>query len=231
MLRDRRAGMMASVLPQDMPVIHRPPVVLRAFRAEDAALVQSVASDPLIPLITTVPPTGNPADAQAYLQRQHDRLTTGAGYSFAIADAATGQAVGQIGLWLKDLGQGRASTGYWIADRYRRRGYATAALAAISRWGLSLEGVHRIELHVEPWNTGSWRAAERAGFVREGLLRSFQQIGNRRRDMYLYSLLPADVNATGTAGAGDGIETGTVPLAWGQTARLHLADQTLRLLR
>lgn len=30
---------------------------------------------------------------------------------------------------------------------------------------------------------------------------------------------------------GDGIETDTVPLTWGQTARLHLASRSLRLLR
>jgi hypothetical protein len=30
---------------------------------------------------------------------------------------------------------------------------------------------------------------------------------------------------------GDGIETDTIPLAWGQTARIHLASQTLHLLR
>jgi [ribosomal protein S5]-alanine N-acetyltransferase len=46
---------MAGLLPNEMPVINRPPVVLRAFRHEDVGLVQSVAGDPLIPLITTVP--------------------------------------------------------------------------------------------------------------------------------------------------------------------------------
>ena len=52
----------------------------------------SVADDPLIPLITTVLTSGRGDDARAYLQRQHDRLSTGAGYSFAIADAHTGEA-------------------------------------------------------------------------------------------------------------------------------------------
>jgi ribosomal-protein-alanine N-acetyltransferase len=73
--------------------------------------------------------------------------------------------------------------------------YVTAALAAISRWGLSLEGIHRIELYVEPWNEGSWRAAEHVGYLREGLLRSWQQVGQQRRDMYMYSLLRQDLAA------------------------------------
>jgi RimJ/RimL family protein N-acetyltransferase len=105
----------------------------------------------------------------------------------------TGAAAGQIGLWLRDLTEGRADTGYWVAPRFRGRGYVTAALIAISRWALSLDGIHRLQLQVEPWNEGSWRAAERAGFVREGLLRSWQRVGPERRDMYLYSLLPGDL--------------------------------------
>jgi [ribosomal protein S5]-alanine N-acetyltransferase len=181
------------MLPGELPVITCSPVVLRPFRDADAGLVQSVASDGLIPLITTVPVSGDLEDARAYIARQHERLTSGEGYSFAIAEETTGDAVGQIGLWLKNLSAGRASTGYWVAGQFRRRGYVTAAVAAISRWGLSLEGIHRIELYVEPWNEASWRAAERVGYVREGLLRSWQQVGKERRDMYMYSLLPADL--------------------------------------
>jgi hypothetical protein len=122
--------------------------------------------------------------ARAYIERQHERLASGDGHSFAIVDAATGDAVGQIGLWLKNLADGRASTGYGVASQFRRRGYVTAALAAISHRGLSVAGIHRIELYVEPWNDGSWRAAECAGYVTEGLLRSWQQVGHERRDTY-----------------------------------------------
>ena len=185
------------MLPSELPVITHPPIMLRAFCDEDAGLVQSVAGDPLIPLITTVPASGNLDDARAYIERQHERLVSGQGYSFAIADAATGDAVGQIGLWLRNISEGRVSTGYWVASQFRRRGFVMAALAAVSRWGLSVEGVHRIELYVEPWNEGSWRAAQHVGYRREGLLRSWQQVGPDRRDMYVYSLLPQDLPARG----------------------------------
>jgi ribosomal-protein-alanine N-acetyltransferase len=180
------------VLPQRMPVIEHAPVVLREFGDSDIGVVLSAAEDPLIPLITTVPAAGGLGEALAYIQRQRQRLPSGAGYSFAIADIATGEAVGQIGLWLRDLNVGRASTGYWIGPEHRRRGYASAALTAITAWGLALDGVHRIELHAEPWNRGSWRAAERAGYQREGLLRSWQQVGDERCDMYVYSVLRQD---------------------------------------
>jgi [ribosomal protein S5]-alanine N-acetyltransferase len=181
------------MLPRRIPVLSRPPVVLRGFRNSDALLIQDAAADPLIPLITSVPVTGDRAGALAFIHRQHQRLHAGQGYSFAITDAASGTPVGQAGLWLRDADHGRAALGYWVAAPHRRRGYTTAALGAISRWGLALDGISRLELYVEPWNEGSWRAAERAGYRREGLLRSWQRVGPERRDMYMYSLLPQDL--------------------------------------
>lgn len=178
------------MLPTELPCLDEPPVRLRAFRPDDAPLIASVAADPLIPLITSVPASGAREDVAAYLDRQHRRPMEGSGYSFAIADAVTDQAVGNIGLWTRDIGAGRASVGYWIAPQHRRRGYARAALNALTAWVGSIDEVERLELFVEPWNEGSWRAAEACGYQREGLLRGWQRVGTERRDMYVYSLIP-----------------------------------------
>lgn len=183
---------MLLMLPTVMPLLVRPPVVLRAFEERDAVLVESVADDPLIPLITSVPASGAIDDVRAFLARQHERLSAGTGFSFAIADADSDEAVGSIGLWTSEIATGRASTGYWIAPQFRRRGYVRAALSLLSEWALALEDVHRLELHVEPWNEGSWRAAQACGYRREGLLRSWQQVGDERKDMFVYSILPSD---------------------------------------
>ena len=177
------------MLPRVTPRLVHGSVVLRAFEGRDADLVMSVAQDSLIPLITTVPTSGTHEDALAYIARQRSRLETGVGYSYAIADALTDQAVGQIGLWLRDIDEGRATTGYWVAPRFRRRGYLGAALAALAGWALDLPEVHRLQLYVEPWNEASWRAAEGYGFEREGLLRSWQHVGSERKDMYVYGIV------------------------------------------
>ncbi len=178
------------MLPSSMPTLTSPLVVLRPFERRDAALVAAAAGDPLVPLITTVPSSGGDEDVQAYIARQHDRLPSGVGYSFAIADAHSDEAVGQIGLWTGEVDRGRASIGYWIGPAFRRRGYATAALRTLTEWALSLEDVHRLQLFVEPWNEASWRAAEAAGYQREGLLRRWERVGDELKDMYAYSLIP-----------------------------------------
>ena len=125
----------------------------------------------------------------AFIARQHERASSGEGYSFAVADATTDVCWGQIGLW--PLGDGRASIGYWVVASARRRGVARRALQIVSAWALALPGIDRLELYVEPWNEGSWRAAERSDYTREGLVRSWQTVGDQRRDMYMYSRLRA----------------------------------------
>ena len=168
-------------------------VTLRAFRAADVGLIQSAARDPLIPLITSVPSTGGRPEALAFIERQHRRLTSGTGWSFAVADASTGTAVGQIGLW---PGQSSRRTsnpdtiGYWIGPDHRKQGYAAAALKLLTEWALTEAKMQRVELHIEPWNEGSWRTAERVGYRRDALLPSWQKVGVQWKDMYRYVRTP-----------------------------------------
>ncbi len=88
-----------------------------------------------------------------------------------------------------EIDTGRASTGYWIAPQFRRRGYARAALLALTNWALTHSEVQRLQLFVEPWNQASWRTAEACGYQREGLLRGWQRVGDTRKDMYAYSVV------------------------------------------
>lgn len=161
---------------------------LRPWGLADLELVREASEDDYIPLITTIPSPYSEAAGIAFVERQWGRVSAGSGYPFVIV-TADGRPVGNVGLWLKDVSQGRASPGYWIVESARGRGAAGAALGAVTAWVLRDLRIPRLELCVEPWNTASVRAAERVGFQREGLLRSWQQVGNERRDMLLYSLL------------------------------------------
>lgn len=185
-------------MPPDQPTLRHPRVTLRPFTDADVPLVIEAGADPHIPLITTVVTGGDRDDALAFIARQNDRPRRGLGYSFAVTDTATGEAVGQIGLWTSEIATGRASTGYWVVARHRGHGYARAALEAVTEWAWTFPGIHRLQLFVEPWNEASWRTAESCGFEREGLLRSWQQIGQERRDLYVYARLRPDAVTTTT---------------------------------
>ena len=175
--------------PLALPTLVGDSVRLRAFSRADLPLVREATTDPLIPLITSVPAFGDDDACLAYIARQADRLTTGVGYAFAVAERATDLAVGHVYLGLRDVDLGRAAAGYWIARSHRGRGLAGDALRTLVRWAVTVRGIDRLELYVEPWNVASARTATSAGFVREGLLRSWQKVGDERRDMDMYALV------------------------------------------
>jgi len=58
-------------------------------------------------------------------------------------------------------------------------------------WGFS-KGIERLFLLVHPENNASNRLAERMGFVREGVLRSYEPVKDSRPDLVSWSLLPDD---------------------------------------
>lgn len=185
---------MLSRMPKALivPTLAAGPFRLRPFTLADIGAVREASEDPYIPLITSVPDAFTEDEGRHFIERQWSRAEQGTGYSLAIADGFTGHAVGQIGLWLKDVSEGRASAGYWVIRSARGRRAAVRSLQAPALWALHDLRIPRLELYVEPWNTASIMTAERAGFAREGLMRSWQEVGGVRRDMYLYGRLPGD---------------------------------------
>jgi len=157
---------------------------------DDVSLIREAGRDRLIPLITTVPTDGSEASCRAFVERQWSRGHDGVGYSFAIAaDDPRAGAVGQIGLWPTSSDPERASTGYFVVERHRGARIAGRALVTLATWAFEVIDIVRLELYVEPWNLGSIRTAEGAGFVREGLLRKAKRVGAERRDMLVYGRL------------------------------------------
>ncbi|WP_202923032.1 GNAT family N-acetyltransferase [Nesterenkonia haasae] len=161
-------------------------VKLQRVQDDDVALAMELSTDRYVPLIGSLPADASEAEARDWVHRQQLRHRDGAGFSFTIEAAATGTGVGHCGLWLRDLSAGRAAAGYSVLPSQRGQGFAADALAALTMFGWSIAELHRVELYIEPWNVGSIRTAERAGYLREGLLRSHQEIGGVRQDMLLY---------------------------------------------
>lgn len=175
-----------------VPTLAAGPFRLRPFSLTDLDLIREASADPYIPAITTVPALFSEDEGRRFIERQWGRAEEGLGYSFAIADVRTDNACGQAGLWLRAIDRGRAEIGYWVVSSARGRGAAALAAQTLAAWALRELRIPRVELYVEPWNIPSQRSAERAGFQREGLLRSWQEIDGERKDMLIYSRLAAD---------------------------------------
>src|SRR4029078_10085534 len=86
--------------------------------------------------------------------------------------------------------------GYFVLPHARRRGVATTIARLLAEHAFSL-GLERVAAYVNVGNTASEGVAERAGFTREGVVRSMPKPDGRRVDKTLYSLLPGERQSPG----------------------------------
>jgi RimJ/RimL family protein N-acetyltransferase len=166
-------------------------IVLRPWRLEDVPAVTAACQDAEIARwLAFVPQPYTEEDARFYIR---DCLAAGDDRTpFAIADAATGEVIGSIEMRINRL---TGHIGYWLAAQARGRGLTAEALLALSGWGFGELGLGRVELVTDPDNIASQRVAEKAGFTREGILRSI--LVNRdgsRPDGVMFSLLPEELH-------------------------------------
>ena len=166
-------------------------VRLRMLRKSDVAMIVEACSDPeTLRFIPQIPEPYSDEDARTFVAQAAECWRGDEARPMAIADHETGGLVGAIELRLGEEG----SIGYWVAPRVRGRGVATRALILLARWAVTEGGVERLVLTTHPENIASQRVAEKAGFVREGVLRSDLRFREGRRDSILYSLLPSDLD-------------------------------------
>ncbi len=168
-------------------------VSLRLLTESDLPAVIEAVGDPLIPRYTTVPDPYGDREARQWQRSSSQGIATGTDLATVIIDADDGQLLGAVGLHGIDSAGGRCSAGYWLAAAARGKGLATRAVRLLCQYAFADLAVARIELWIEPENTASLAVAERVGFEREGLMRSFMPIRDVRRDMLMYSLLPNTV--------------------------------------
>jgi RimJ/RimL family protein N-acetyltransferase len=86
----------------------------------------------------------------------------------------------------------RAEVGYWLSREARGQGHATRAVRLITAWGFRSLALQRIDLMAATENPASQRVADRCGFTREAVLRSYLQAKEGRQDMVAFGLLASD---------------------------------------
>jgi RimJ/RimL family protein N-acetyltransferase len=83
--------------------------------------------------------------------------------------------------------------GIGLAPECRGHGVGSLAQLLLARWLLDSTPLVRIEASTDVLNIGEQKALERAGFVREGVLRSAQARVDGVHDLVAYSLLRSDL--------------------------------------
>jgi RimJ/RimL family protein N-acetyltransferase len=164
---------------------------LRPWREGDVAPILAMSRDPDTIRFTNVPDPYDEDSVRIWLALQPARLRAGDGAAFAVVELPSEDALGAIGVRVLH-GRGIAEIGYHMAPEARGRGLATAALRLLSGWSFRTLPVARLQLTTHVDNPPSQRVAEKAGYTREAVLRSWADQRGERVDLIMYSLLPGE---------------------------------------
>ena len=162
--------------------------MLRPFREDDfdaaLALEHDAAAARWVPELPAADGAGVVAFYEA-CRREGSLL------HLVIADPVTDAYLGEMMLALGEHRVGEL--GCCLAPAARGRGIATEALVALTDWAFAELGLGRVQVFVAPENVPALSLAERAGFRREGVLRSYWEHGDGRLDVIVLARVRDDL--------------------------------------
>ena len=164
-------------------------LVLRKPCMNDAfILFTAYMQDPEVTRYTTWQPHQNIQEAENFITGSLSAWQNETRFPFVITLKEKDEPFGMIDLHIRGCTVG---FGYVIARSHQHKGYATEATLAMIHWAFQQPTIYRVNASTDVDNIASQRVLEKAGMVREGLLRKYivhPNIGDIPRDSYIYAI-------------------------------------------
>jgi ribosomal-protein-serine acetyltransferase len=171
-------------------------ILIRPLRAEDAGAMYEAVRES-IPEVSPWLPWCHAGysmeETTAFLAAREEAWGDDEGYGFGIFDAESGAFLGGVGLNFINRVHQCGNMGYWVRSSRTGRGVASAAARLAARFGLESCGLQRVEILAAVGNHASQHVAEKAGAVREGILRKRLLVNGEAQDAVLYSFVAEDL--------------------------------------
>ena len=178
--------------PTEIPTLQYGRYTLRPPVDSDVTSIYEACQDPLIPRFTTVPVNYTMSHALDFVQRVPASIELQRELPFVI-DFGVGdekEFAGVVSLHTISIDNHRAEIGYWMDEKMRGKGIATAAAKMITGYGFDTLGFKRIEAAVDIDNTASQKLLISAGYEREGVLQQRVTRSNGSQiDMVMFAAL------------------------------------------
>ena len=166
-------------------------VVLRPLEpAADAAALYALSHEPSgDPTIWTYLYEGPHADVEAFRRDLEAKAATDDPLFFVIADAANGRALGLLSYLAIVPDHGTIEIGHiWFGPQLKRTPAATEAIYLAAAHAFDELGYRRLEWKCNALNAPSRAAAERFGFMFEGVFLQHRVVKGRNRDTAWYAI-------------------------------------------
>lgn len=166
-------------------------LVLVPLAVEHLGAVRSVIEDEETVRFTGYPWPPEPDFCTRWFGRYEAARLDGSREAFAALNPA-GEFVGLALAVHIDEAAAEIELGYLIAAEHRGHGAGTTLLTALTDWAFEAARAARVTLVIATGNTASLRVAAKAGYQREGLMRSRYFKQGRRLDAELWAMIAAD---------------------------------------
>lgn len=171
-----------------------PAIRLRRYRARDVSAVYEAVQESFVELSQFMgwcSPKYTRVDAAKFVKLQTAAWQAKSEYGFVVEDEE-GQFLGACGLNRIEMLSGTANLGYWVRTSATGKGVCTTAVGLLREFAFGETKLHRLEIIAAVENVASQRVAEKAGAIREGVLRQRLLASGMRHDAVLYSMLRGD---------------------------------------
>jgi [ribosomal protein S5]-alanine N-acetyltransferase len=174
------------------PVLETNRLVLRKIKNDDANSMLKYLSDQEVMKYYGMEPFNTINEALSEISWYETIQNNKTGLRWGITLKEEGEVIGSCGFHNTVSRHYRAEIGFELSKEHWGKGIASEAIETIIRYGFEHLALQRIEALIEPENVPSQKLVEKQGFVREGLLRSYEFTGGKFDDLYMYSVLMND---------------------------------------
>lgn len=168
-------------------------LILRRFTVDDAAdMYQNWASDPEVTKYLTWPCHTSVEATAGLLKKWVQSYEDGSVFQWAIALKETGAVIGSIAAVKLDETIDSVEIGYCMSRRYWGRGIMPEALRVVMNYLFDEALINRIAAIHDVNNPKSGRVMQKAGMLKEGVLRQAGRNNQGVCDLVCYAALRSD---------------------------------------
>jgi RimJ/RimL family protein N-acetyltransferase len=172
------------------------PILIRTYHEEDARALYEAARESIAEVSPWLPwchKNYSIEETREFIASRESASRDGEWYSFGIFEKDGGRFLGGVGINFINRVHQMANLGYWVRTSAAGVGIATRATRLVASFAFEQLGLQRIEIVVAVGNIPSQRVAEKAGAVREGVLRNRLLIRGESQDAVMFSLVKEDL--------------------------------------
>ncbi|MAG61076.1 GNAT family N-acetyltransferase [archaeon] len=154
-------------------MIKSPKVTLRYQQIKDAKRFFKIFQSPNFTYFNVRVKTVE--EEREFLRKNKEKRKNNSEHNFSIIYKK--KLVGAVGISIQRRSY-IGEIGYFIDEKYWRKGIATAAVKLVEEIALKKLKIRRLEIYCHPKNVGSRKVAEKSGYKKQAILKKYYDRGN-----------------------------------------------------